>query len=46
VHVKALLLDRIGDVEPGEAVLLESHSEAPIGRHVVDLGPSSSDNFT
>jgi hypothetical protein len=48
VHVEAHLLDRIGNVGPGEGEVLESPSQAAVGsrvadggRHVgEDLGPS------
>ena len=35
-HVKAHLLDRVGDVGPGEGEVLESLDEALVGRHVAD----------
>jgi hypothetical protein len=39
VHVKAHLLDDVGDVGPGEGQILESAGEAPVGCRVGDRGP-------
>jgi hypothetical protein len=39
VHVKAHLLDHVGDVGPGEGEILESPSQAAIGSRVADRGP-------
>jgi hypothetical protein len=36
VHVKAHLLDRVGDVRPGEGEVPESPSQTTVGRQVVD----------
>jgi DNA helicase TIP49 (TBP-interacting protein) len=36
--VKAHLLDHVGDVGLDEGEVLESHSEALVGRHVADRG--------
>jgi hypothetical protein len=38
VHVKAHLLDDVGDVKSGEGKVPESPSKAPVGRHVADQG--------
>jgi hypothetical protein len=38
VHVKAYVLDRVGDVEHGEGEILESLGEVPVGHHVADRG--------
>jgi hypothetical protein len=38
VHVKAHLLDHVGDVEPGEGEVLESPSQAMVGNRVGDRG--------
>jgi hypothetical protein len=39
VHVKAHLLNGVGNAEMRECQVLESASEALIGRHVNDQGP-------
>jgi hypothetical protein len=38
VHVKAHLLDDVGDVGPGESQVLKSVGEAPVDRRVGDRG--------
>jgi hypothetical protein len=38
VHVEAHLLDRVGNVGPGEGEVLESPSQATVGSRVVDRG--------
>jgi hypothetical protein len=45
VRVKAHLLDRVGDVGPGEGEVLESPGESPVGRRVTDGASSSSETF-
>jgi hypothetical protein len=40
VHVEAHLLDRIGNVGPGECEVLESPSQAVVGTRVTDGGPN------
>jgi hypothetical protein len=39
VHVEADLLDRVGNVGPGEGEVLESLIQAAVGSRVVDGGP-------
>jgi hypothetical protein len=39
VHVKAHLLDGVGDIGPREGQVLKSADEAPVGRHIEDWGP-------
>jgi hypothetical protein len=39
VHVEAHLLDRVGNVRPGEGEVLESPSQAAVGSRVADEGP-------
>jgi hypothetical protein len=34
--VKAHLLDRVGNVGPGECEILESPGQALVGRHIAD----------
>jgi hypothetical protein len=41
VDVEAHLLDRVGNVGPGEGEVLESPSQAAVGRWVADKGPRS-----
>jgi hypothetical protein len=38
VHVEAHLLDRVGNVGPGEGEVLESPSQAAVGTRVADWG--------
>lgn len=38
VHVKAHLLDNIGDVGPNEGGILEIPNEAPVGHHIANQG--------
>jgi hypothetical protein len=38
-HVEAHLLDRVGNVGPGEGEVLESPSQAAVGSRVTDRGP-------
>jgi hypothetical protein len=39
VHMQAHLLDGVGDVGPGEGVVLERTGQAPVRRRVGDRGP-------
>jgi hypothetical protein len=39
MHVEAHLLDRVGDVRPGEVEVLESSDQAVVGSRVADGGP-------
>jgi hypothetical protein len=39
MHVEAHLLDRVGDVKPGESEVLESPGQAAVGSRVADRGP-------
>jgi hypothetical protein len=45
VHMKAHLLNDVGDVGPGEGEVLECACQAPVRRRVRDRGPSSSESF-
>jgi hypothetical protein len=41
VHVEAHLLNRIGNVRPGEGEILESPSQAAVSSRVTDVAPMS-----
>jgi hypothetical protein len=45
VHVEAHLLDRVGNVGPGEGEVLESPSQATVGSRVADGGPMSEETL-
>jgi hypothetical protein len=45
VHVEAHLLDRVGNVGPGEGEVLESPNQAAIGSRVTDRGPMSEETW-
>lgn len=40
VHVKAHLLDRLGDIGPCKSEILETSRKAPVDRHVANQGAS------
>jgi hypothetical protein len=39
MHVEAHLLDRVGNIGPGECEVLESSSQVAVGSQVADRGP-------
>jgi hypothetical protein len=45
VHVEAHLLDRVGNVGPGEGEVLESPSQVAVGSRVADGGPMSEETL-
>jgi hypothetical protein len=45
VHVEAHLLDRVGNVGPGEGEVLESPNQAPIGSQVANGGSMSEETL-
>jgi hypothetical protein len=45
VHVEAHLLDRVGNVGPGEGEALESPSQVAVGSRVADEGPMSEETL-
>jgi hypothetical protein len=45
VHVEAHLLDRVGNVGPGEGEVLESPSQVAVGSRVTDGGPMSEETL-
>jgi hypothetical protein len=45
MHVEAHLLDRVGNVGPGEGGVLESPSQAAVGSLVPDRGPMSEETL-
>jgi hypothetical protein len=45
MHVKAHLLDCIGDVRPGEVEVLKSPDQAPVGSRVIDRAPASKETL-
>jgi hypothetical protein len=45
VHMEAHLLDRVGNIRPGEGEVLESPSQAVVGSRVADRGPMSEETL-
>jgi hypothetical protein len=45
VHVEAHLLDRVGNVRPGEGEVLESPSQVAVGSRVMDGPPMSGETL-
>jgi hypothetical protein len=45
VHVEAHLLDRAGNVRPGEGEVLKSPSQATVGSRVADRVPRSEETL-